>query len=219
VPRAMVGCEDLDRYGTWSVTVELGPVWTPSSLPAGWEPYRFGRWAWAQPWGWTWIDDLPWGFAPFHYGRWALAHGRWVWVPGPRVHQPVYRPMIVAPGIQVRPAHREPGQVFIQRPQSVVQQATPPREYRPAASLSVLGAIAQLARQWQPGRGPSPKAGGSREPLVQQSRKPEAQQAREPRVQKGREPKAQQKWQKVRRKKILANGQFVWVEELVPVEQ
>ena len=36
-----------------------------------WAPYRYGRWVWVAPWGWTWIDDAPWGFAPFHYGRWA----------------------------------------------------------------------------------------------------------------------------------------------------
>ncbi len=57
VPRSMVGCEDLDQYGTWSLTVEFGPVWSPTWVPAGWAPYRHGRWAWVSPWGWTWIDD------------------------------------------------------------------------------------------------------------------------------------------------------------------
>ena len=45
VPRSMVGCEDLDWYGNWNETSEYGPVWIPSSLPAGWAPYKFGRWA------------------------------------------------------------------------------------------------------------------------------------------------------------------------------
>jgi hypothetical protein len=37
----------------------------------------------AQPVGWTWVDDAPWGWAPFHYGRWTLdASFGWVWVPG-----------------------------------------------------------------------------------------------------------------------------------------
>jgi hypothetical protein len=95
VPRSMVGCEDLDWYGNWNETPEYGPVWIPSSLPVGWAPYKFGRWTWVQPWGWTWIDDMPWGFAPFHYGRWAQFRGVWVWVPGSILHRPVYAPALV----------------------------------------------------------------------------------------------------------------------------
>jgi hypothetical protein len=95
VPRTMIGCEDLDWYGSWNVIVGYGPVWTPRSLPSGWAPYRFGHWAWVGPWGWTWIDDMPWGFAPFHYGRWALVRGAWVWVPGANAHRPVYAPALV----------------------------------------------------------------------------------------------------------------------------
>ena len=49
-----------------------------------------------NPWGWTWIDDQPWGFAPFHYGRWAQVDGRWGWVAGRRVTEPVYAPALVA---------------------------------------------------------------------------------------------------------------------------
>jgi hypothetical protein len=95
VPRDLIGCEDLDRYGTWEVTVQYGPVWTPRSVGSRWAPYRDGRWAWIPPWGWTWIDDEPWGFAPFHYGRWAFFKGRWVWVPGMLVSRPVYAPALV----------------------------------------------------------------------------------------------------------------------------
>ena len=61
----------------------------------GWAPYRAGRWAWVEPWGWTWIDEAPWGFAPFHYGRWALIGGVWAWVPGAFVARPVYAPALV----------------------------------------------------------------------------------------------------------------------------
>jgi hypothetical protein len=61
----------------------------------GWAPYRYGRWVWVEPWGWTWVDDAPWGFAPFHYGRWAYWDGGWVWVPGRRVARPVYAPALV----------------------------------------------------------------------------------------------------------------------------
>jgi len=97
VPRDMIGCEDLDWYGSWSETPDYGPVWTPSSLPSGWAPYRFGHWAWVEPWGWTWIDKAPWGFAPFHYGRWAQVRGIWVWAPGASSYsqRPVYAPALV----------------------------------------------------------------------------------------------------------------------------
>ena len=91
----MIGCEDLDWYGSWSMSVEYGPIWTPKSLPTGWAPYRYGHWAWVGPWGWTWIDDMAWGFAPFHYGRWALMRGAWVWVPGASARRPVYAPALV----------------------------------------------------------------------------------------------------------------------------
>jgi hypothetical protein len=95
VPREMIGAEDLDDNGTWLVEAGYGPVWAPSRVPSGWAPYRFGRWAWVEPWGWTWIDDAPWGFAPFHYGRWAFHTARWVWIPGTIVVRPLYAPALV----------------------------------------------------------------------------------------------------------------------------
>ncbi len=95
VPREMIGIEDLDESGVWIVVPIYGPVWSPTRVPAGWVPYRFGRWAWVAPWGWTWIDDAPWGFTPFHYGRWAFVQSRWVWVPGAIVARPVYAPALV----------------------------------------------------------------------------------------------------------------------------
>jgi hypothetical protein len=90
------GYYDLDQYGSWSTVVEYGPVWYPSGLPVGWCPYRYGRWAWVEPWGWTWVDTAPWGFAPFHYGRWVQIGLRWGWLPGPIVVAPVYGPAFVA---------------------------------------------------------------------------------------------------------------------------
>ncbi len=95
VPPEMIGIEDLDDNGVWMAMAGIGPVWIPSHVPAGWAPYRFGRWAWVAPWGWTWIDDAPWGFAPFHYGRWAYLQARWVWIPGAIVPRPVYAPALV----------------------------------------------------------------------------------------------------------------------------
>ena len=95
VSREVTGYEDLDTHGQWSVVASYGPVWTPVGVPYGWAPYRYGHWAWIEPWGWTWVDDQPWGFAPFHYGRWALLGGRWVWIPGPVAVRPVYAPALV----------------------------------------------------------------------------------------------------------------------------
>ncbi|HKT07765.1 MAG TPA: DUF6600 domain-containing protein [Gemmatimonadaceae bacterium] len=96
VSTEMTGYEDLDSYGTWRSTPLYGEVWVPAHVRADWAPYRYGHWAYVQPWGWTWIDDAPWGFAPFHYGRWAYYGDSWVWVPGAIVARPVYAPALVA---------------------------------------------------------------------------------------------------------------------------
>jgi hypothetical protein len=96
VSRDVIGYEDLDQYGTWSVVADYGNVWYPRSTPSGWAPYRTGHWAWIDPWGWTWVDEAPWGFAPYHYGRWAFVTGRWGWIPGPVNVRPIYAPALVA---------------------------------------------------------------------------------------------------------------------------
>ena len=88
----VVGYEDLDDHGTWQTVPEYGYVWYPTTVAVGWAPYRFGRWSWIFPWGWTWVDNEPWGYAPFHYGRWATVGGRWCWVPGPRHARPIFAP-------------------------------------------------------------------------------------------------------------------------------
>ncbi len=91
----MSGYQDLDAWGEWQSVPEYGAVWYPLGVGIDWAPYRYGRWAWINPWGWTWIDAAPWGFAPFHYGRWVLLGGRWGWVPGQHVARPVYAPALV----------------------------------------------------------------------------------------------------------------------------
>jgi hypothetical protein len=82
VSAEMTGAEMLDGHGQWRTEAGYGAVWFPDRLPQDWAPYRFGRWRWLAPWGWTWTDDAPWGFAPFHYGRWLFLAGHWGWVPG-----------------------------------------------------------------------------------------------------------------------------------------
>jgi hypothetical protein len=81
VPAAMPGAAALAANGDWERS-EIGAIWYPKNLPAGWTPFRDGSWRYLQPWGWTWIDAAPWGFAPSHYGRWARIGDRWGWVPG-----------------------------------------------------------------------------------------------------------------------------------------
>ena len=105
VSRGIAGYDDLDDYGRWEEVAEYGPVWYPTGLAPGWVPYRFGHWAWVDPWGWTWVEDEPWGFCPFHYGRWVFIGTAWGWLPGPYVPLPVYTPALVAfvggPGFSV----------------------------------------------------------------------------------------------------------------------
>ncbi|WP_293852829.1 DUF6600 domain-containing protein [Steroidobacter sp.] len=95
VSRDVVGYEDLDDNGEWISEPEYGYVWRPTYVASGWAPYRYGRWVYVSPWGWSWMDDARWGYAPFHYGRWASIRDRWCWVPGPRHIRPVYAPALV----------------------------------------------------------------------------------------------------------------------------
>jgi hypothetical protein len=92
----VIGYEDLDEYGYWRPAPTYGYVWVPRTVVVGWAPYRYGHWAFIEPWGWTWVDDAPWGFAPFHYGRWVYSSYGWAWCPGPRHIHPVYAPALVA---------------------------------------------------------------------------------------------------------------------------
>jgi hypothetical protein len=91
----IIGVRDLDDHGYWDTHYEYGRVWYPRNVSYDWAPYRYGRWSWVQPWGWTWVDDAPWGFAPFHYGRWVRVGGRWAWCPGSYVGRAVYAPALV----------------------------------------------------------------------------------------------------------------------------
>jgi hypothetical protein len=95
LPSDVTGWEELDQYGTWADNSEYGVLWTPRLVPSGWAPYRDGRWAWVDPWGWTWIDNAPWGYAPSHYGRWVVVNSRWCWAPGHVVGRAVWAPALV----------------------------------------------------------------------------------------------------------------------------
>ncbi len=90
------GIDDLDEWGVWERTSERGWAWFPRVSSADWAPYRFGRWVWRDPWGWTWLSDEPWGWAPYHHGRWVLVGHRWAWLPvGPKEPRPTWSPATV----------------------------------------------------------------------------------------------------------------------------
>lgn len=95
VSRDIPGYEDLDHYGAWQTDAQYGPVWYPAGVQADWVPYRYGRWVWIEPWGWTWVENERWGYAPFHYGRWVNVGARWGWLPGPVAVRPYYAPALV----------------------------------------------------------------------------------------------------------------------------
>ena len=90
------GCADLSDNGQWDSNPQYGAVWYPTHVAADWVPYRDGRWAWIDPWGWSWVADESWGYAPFHYGRWTQVGARWGWIPGPVETRPYYAPALVA---------------------------------------------------------------------------------------------------------------------------
>jgi hypothetical protein len=113
----VVGAQDLDDYGQWREEPQYGYVWYPTQIAADWVPYRYGRWLWITPWGWTWVDSAPWGYAPFHYGRWAYLRQRWAWVPAPPHTRAVYAPALVAwigaPAVGVGWLPLAPGEVYL----------------------------------------------------------------------------------------------------------
>ena len=81
-PPGIAGVNDLAAYGNWVDDSTYGQVWVPTVVSPGWAPYRDGRWAWEDRYGWTWIGSEPWGWAPYHYGRWFHhPHRGWAWVP------------------------------------------------------------------------------------------------------------------------------------------
>ena len=119
LPREVIGYQQLDGWGEWRNDPTWGTVWYPSVTVSDWAPYRYGRWEWIEPWGWTWIDDAPWGFAPFHYGRWVQTGPRWCWVPDryERHRRPSYAPALVGflgtpqPGSRPQVRHPDVGWV------------------------------------------------------------------------------------------------------------
>lgn len=111
VSSGITGYEELDRNGSWTESVEYGPLWAPRNVGVDWAPYRDGRWTWLAPWGWTWVDNAPWGYAPSHYGRWVTVNSRWFWAPGRPSGRPVWAPALVGwvGGDGYSHQHRGPG--------------------------------------------------------------------------------------------------------------
>src|SRR4029078_13217645 len=51
----------LEPYGKWVAHARWGEVWVPE-VPADWQPYSQGHWAYTEEWGWYWVADEEWGW-------------------------------------------------------------------------------------------------------------------------------------------------------------
>ena len=72
----------LEGYGQWTIHQRWGDVWIPDNMPADWQPYRLGQWAYTEEWGWYWDSEEDFGWITYHYGRWIFDRGMgWIWVP------------------------------------------------------------------------------------------------------------------------------------------
>jgi hypothetical protein len=92
------GVGDLAANGHWVADGTYGNVWIPTTVAAGWAPYRDGNWVWEDGFGWTWVAAEPWGWAPYHYGRWyfSTAYHNWAWYPpAPGRFAPAWSPALV----------------------------------------------------------------------------------------------------------------------------
>lgn len=188
----MTGAEDLERHGRWEEHPEYGAFWVPFEVRADWAPYRYGRWTWVHPWGWTWVDEAPWGFAPFHYGRWVQWRGRWGWLPGSYVARPIFAPALVAwlggsgPGVawvalgpldffvpwyRSTPRHRDHFNTRPHRPGQRPQPIHPPKGPIMYGNQGTPGAVTVVPRDVLVHRGPvgravieAPRPDGTRNP-------------------------------------------------------
>ncbi|MBV5294500.1 MAG: chromosome partitioning protein ParA [Curvibacter lanceolatus] len=144
LPREVIGYQQLDGWGEWRTDPTWGTVWYPTVTVSDWAPYRYGRWEWIEPWGWTWIDDAPWGFAPFHYGRWVQTGPRWCWVPEryERNRRPSYAPALVGflgtPQAGSRPHVRHPDVGWV--------PLAPGEAWQPAWGAGRPGSVGSLPR-------------------------------------------------------------------------
>ena len=141
LPPEVTGDDRLAANGKWENDDTFGSVWYPRDLPDNWAPYRYGRWRYLPPWGWTWIDDAEWGFAPSHYGAWERINDRWAWVPGS--NNPAFTPAAVAfigtPGIGLSRPGNDGAAVawFPLAPGEAVDDGSDPH-YRNRRSASVV---------------------------------------------------------------------------------
>jgi hypothetical protein len=98
VDTSIQGVGDLAANGHWVDDNTYGNVWIPTTVAAGWAPYRNGNWVWEDGYGWTWVAAEPWGWAPYHYGRWyfSTAYHQWAWYPpAPGRRAPAWSPALV----------------------------------------------------------------------------------------------------------------------------
>lgn len=78
----------LNPYGTWVDDPTYGMIWVPhrSAVGTRFAPYvTRGHWSLTRDNQWIWVSDYPFGGIVFHYGRWVWANSYgWSWIPGRR---------------------------------------------------------------------------------------------------------------------------------------
>ncbi len=114
---------DLDYYGNWYAGPDGSPVWSPSGVGVGWDPYGSGYWGYYGTGGYAWISGYPWGWLPYHCGAWAYYNSfGWGWAPGAggcgSLWYPVGGISFAPPGYQ-RPVHPPIGHLPVHGPVNI----------------------------------------------------------------------------------------------------
>jgi len=139
--------DELEPYGQWVNDPAYGYVWIPDAGPE-FKPYATnGHWA-ATEYGNTWVSDYDWGWAAFHYGRWRFADNfGWEWIPGTewgpawvnwRTGGDYYGWAPLGPGINIDVSfgarYYEPDNYWIFAPRRYVYEPNIYRYYVPASN-------------------------------------------------------------------------------------
>ncbi len=78
IKSAPMGTADLSAYGEW-VYIDSAPYWRPTVI-VDYVPYRTGHWSNVPGCGYVWVGDYPFCYVTSHYGRWRYADSYgWVW--------------------------------------------------------------------------------------------------------------------------------------------
>jgi hypothetical protein len=80
VTQYLPGVLELADYGDW-IDYEGARCWRPRRIADDWRPYSNGYWGWGRSVP-VWMPYEPWGYTTCHYGRWRWANNfGWCWSP------------------------------------------------------------------------------------------------------------------------------------------